>query len=196
MISRAFLVVLLVLGTVVVASAANRNRAEGIAGNTLTTIAGRLAIAYPADRPARYYLIDSLGPIELIPSPAGVGDLYRYEGVTIEVSGNLASQDNQRTLSVEKWAPLEARAAVGFPTVSGPQSTLLILVQFTDIAGSRSVGYFQNLLTGASGSMNAYYAEVSYNMITVTGGPSSVWHELPMPASDSRAKCYISRGFT
>ena len=142
---------------------------------TPVTITGRLATAYPMDHPARYYLTDSLGPIELIPA-ADVGDLYRYEGATIEVTGNLVSQDNQRILYMEKWVALKA---VEFPAVSGPQSTLLVLIRFTDIAGSHSVSYFQNLLTGASGSMNAYYVEVSYNMITVTGGPTSQWYALP-----------------
>ena len=143
--------------------------------NTLTTTQGHLTITYPLGHPARYYLVDDLGSIELIPSSSGVGDLYRHEGKTIEVTGNLVEQDNQRTLYVENWTAL---AAMALPSVSGPQSTLMILIQFSDIAGSHSVNYFQNLLTGSSGSMNAYYVEVSYNTITITGGPTSQWYTL------------------
>lgn len=151
------------------------------ANKTQTSITGRLAVVYPTGHAARYYLIDSLGPIELIPVKE-IGPLYRYDRVTITATGNLVSQENQRVLYMEEWAPLPSQQA-RFPTVSGPQSTLMILLQFSDMAGSHPVSYFQNMLTGSRGSMNAYYVEVSYNSITVTGTTTSQWYTLPHPSS-------------
>jgi len=151
------------------------------ANKTQTSITGRLAVIYPSGHAARYYLIDSLGPIELIPVKE-IGPLYRYDGVTITATGNLVSQENQRVLYMEEWAPLPSQQAK-FPTVSGPQSTLMILIQFSNMAGSHPVSYFQNMLSGPSGSMNAYYVEVSYNSITVTGTTTSQWYTLPHPSS-------------
>ena len=152
-----------------------------LADKTQTTITGRLAIAYPMDHPARYYLIDNLGSIELIPSPAGVGNLHRYEGATIQVTGNLVSQDNQRILYMDNWVTLEAAA---FPAVSGSQSTVVILVEFSDNTASHTAAQIGQLVFGASGNaMNAYYIEVSYNSITVTGGYTSVWNKLSHPTT-------------
>ena len=132
---------------------------------------------------AGYTLTDSLGTIILIPSSEGEGDLYRYNGATIEVTGTLVSQPNQRTLYMEKWVPLQAFGAEGWPTVSGAQSTLVILFQWNNLAGTHTVSYFQSLVTGASGSMNAYFVEDSYNTITVTGGPTSQWYTLGHPST-------------
>jgi M6 family metalloprotease-like protein len=170
---------ILILGAV--SSQIVRSDVEVAANNAETTITARLATAYPMNHSARYYLIDNVGSIELIPSPAGAGDLYRYNGATIEVSGYLVSQDNQRTLYMEKWAPLEARAATGFSAVSGPQSTLVILIQWSNLAGANSVSYFNSLIFAGVNSMNAYYQEVSYGMIWVTGSPTSQWYALPHP---------------
>ncbi len=180
--SRALFVVLLLLGTMVAASAATRNVTEAIGGNTETTISGVLTINYPMDHPAGYLLMtESLGPIVLILSPAGEGDLYRYNRATIEVTGDLVTQDNQWILYVKEWVPLMAVAAL--PTVSGPQSTIMILFQTTDEPGINPVSHFQDLLTGASNSMNAYFVEDSYNTITVTGNPTSQWYTLPHPST-------------
>jgi M6 family metalloprotease-like protein len=152
------------------------------------------------DHPARYYLIDNLGPIELIPSAAGVGNIHRYEGVTIQVTGNLVSQNNQRTLYLDKWVPLEARAAAEFPAVSGPQSTVVILVEFSDNTASHTAAQMGELVFGTSGNaMNAYYIEVSYNSITITGGYTSVWNKLSHPTTyynvNTWSSCAVSGDF-
>jgi M6 family metalloprotease-like protein len=170
---------ILILGAV--SSQIVRSDVEVAANNAETTITARLATAYPMNHSARYYLIDNVGSIELIPSPAGAGDLYRYNGATIEVSGYLVSQGNQRTLYMEKWVPLEARAAMGFSAVSGPQSTLVILIQWSNLAGANSVSYFNSLIFAGVNSMNAYYQEVSYGMIWVTGNPTPQWYALTHP---------------
>jgi len=167
----------------VAASATSRNITEVIADNTQTTVTGQLAVAYPMNHSAGYTLTDSLGTIILIPSSEGEGDLYRYNGATIEVTGNLVRQDNQRTLYMEKWVPLQAFGAEGWPTVSGAQSTLVILFQWNNLAGTNPVSYFQSLVTGASNSMTAYFDEDSYGMAWVTGGPTSQWYTLPHPST-------------
>jgi len=144
------------------------------ANSTYVRITGRLATLF--GRTARYYLKDDLGLIELI-IDAGAGDLYRYEGMTIQVSGYLVSQDNRLTLYVEKWTPLEA-APLG--AVSGTRSAVVILVEFSDNTASHTVNYFQQLIFG---QMNAYYVEVSYNSIQITGSVTIQWYKLSRPTT-------------
>ena len=57
---------------------------------------------YQMDYPARYYLDDGLGAIELIPPTSGAGDLYRYEDSTIEVYGDLVTKGDERTLYMKQ----------------------------------------------------------------------------------------------
>jgi M6 family metalloprotease-like protein len=168
----------------VVASAASGNVTKAIGDDTQTTITGRLAVYYPMDHSAGYSLIDSVGEIELIPGPGGAGNLYRYAGATIEVTGNLVSQDGRRILYVEKWLPAEVSVEWAQPTtVTGPQTVLMILAQFPDIAGARAPWYFQSVINGRP-SMNTYFVEDSYSMITVRGNPTSSWYTLPNPSTD------------
>jgi len=169
----------------VVASAASGGMTEAVSSDTQTTITGRLAVYYPMDHPAGYSLIDNVGEVRLIPGPAGAGDLYRYAGTTIEVTGNLVSQDGRRTLYMEKWVPAEVSASYLPPTtVTGTQTLLILLIEFPDIAGTHLTPYFQNLITGLVGSMNRYFGEDSYGIIAVTGNPTSRWYTLPHPSTD------------
>jgi len=64
-------------------------------------------------------------------------------------------------------------------TVTGPQTVLILLIEFPDLAGIHMPWYFQNRIR----SMNAYFVEDSYNMITVTGGPTSQWYMLSNPST-------------
>jgi M6 family metalloprotease-like protein len=173
------LVLLLLLKTIVVASVTSGNVPEAMGDNTQTTVTGRLVINYPEDYPASYYLIDSLGEIQLIPSAAGVGPLYQYEGATIEATGNLVTQDGQRILYMETWAPVGVSAAAWDPiTVTGTQRVLLILATFSDINYIHLPSYIQErIYNGSSPSMRLYFEEDSYNIITVTGNPTR-WYTL------------------
>ncbi|MDD1750254.1 MAG: hypothetical protein LUO89_10310, partial [Methanothrix sp.] len=170
-----------------VASTTTQNVTEVMADNT--TITGVLTINYPKGlNPAGYHLTTDLGDvIVLIPNPAVEGDLYRYNGAAIEVTGNLVGG----ILYMENWVPLGGTMAATISTISGPQNTLIILFQTSDHAGTNTVAHFQDVLTGPSPSMNAYFVEDSYNMITVTGSvagpagppPTPQWYTLPQVSS-------------
>lgn len=140
------------------------------ANSTYFKTTGLLAVLF--GRIARYCLIDEFGSIELV-FEYEAGNLYRYGGTTIEASGYLVGEGDQRTLYVENLTLLEVAPTIS--SVSGSQSTITILVEFSDNTASHTVNYFQQLIFS---QMNAYYVEVSYNSIQITGGTTSQWYKL------------------
>jgi M6 family metalloprotease-like protein len=65
---------------------------------------------------------------------------------------------------------------VGDPSASGPQSIIVILVEFQDLKHtiSREEIYREMFL-----DMDAYYKEISYNKTWIVGNVTNRWYELP-----------------
>jgi len=146
---------------------------------TYSRIVGELAILY--SQTARYYLIDDQGPIELLLT-SDTEDLYRYDGMSLQLAGYLATQNAERTLQVTDWSALEIQQAAA--SVSGPQSAIVILAEFSDNTAGHTVEYFRQLVFGNTGdAVNAYYVEVSFNQIQVTGDTTSQWYKLSHPTT-------------
>src|SRR5262245_22805952 len=82
------------------------------------------------------------------------------------------------------WArPSDVRAALPTQaaTVSGTQKWLTILCKFQDVAAEpKAKLYFEQLYTHTRG-LDAYWREVSYNAINLTGSTVVGW--LPLPHS-------------
>ena len=163
-----------------VASAATGLVSEAIGSRVQsTTVRGRLAVNYPIDHPTSYFLVDSLGTIGLIPGTSP-GNLYRYDGMTIDVTGNLVGEGEQRTLYIEKWVPVGVGPKWPGPSpVTGVQTVLFLLVRFSNISGTHVPSYFQSLIT----RMAFYFEQDSYSMVTVRRSPTVQWYTLSHPST-------------
>jgi len=138
---------------------------------------GRLAVLLGSE--AKYYLVDDSGAIELVFEPA-TQTPFRHRGKIVDVSGYLASADGRRTLQVENVTLSDVLPAGSVSGVSGSQSAITILVEFSDKTSSHTVSYYQQLVYG---QMNSYFVEVSYNLIQVTGSVTSQWYKLSNPTT-------------
>lgn len=73
---------------------------------------------------------------------------------------------------------------VEFAPVTGTRRVVVLLVDFPDKPGTQTLQHYKDLLfssgTFASGSMRDYYAEASYNKLTVTGEVFG-WFRAPNP---------------
>lgn len=73
----------------------------------------------------------------------------------------------------------------------GDRRTLVLLVDFSDRAATRTQAHYNNMLfssgTHAMGSMRDFYREASYSKLNVigtvsgTGGPTAGWYRAPRP---------------
>jgi len=101
-------------------------------------------------------LIRTKGHPGIVPSPEVI-QMYRDQGSTPP--------------RVVDWqAPLLASP------VTGTRKILVIRVDFSDRVGIQSQTYFNNLVFGTSqGQLKHYYAEVSYNQLTITGTVTATW---------------------
>jgi immune inhibitor A len=102
-----------------------------------------------------------------------------------------------RTFTVIKSRPPRTRAHTlvetnrEFAPVTGTKRVIVLLVDFSDKPGTQTLQHYKDLLfssgTFATGSMRDYYAEVSYNKLTVTGEVFG-WFRAPRP------KTYYTNG--
>jgi PKD repeat protein len=120
---------------------------------------------------------DSGESLELNPPPGA--DVPTRTGTRVRVTGHregdLFAADRVEVLS----SPAEDQAAQ-LAAASGTKRVLVMLVNFqNDTSQPYTPAQAQNTVFGASGSVAAYYTEVSYGITGLTGGVAG-WYTLPM----------------
>ncbi len=109
-----------------------------------------------------------------------------YPNRLVRVVGTLTVKGSEKHMQVASiglapgpLAPITAAA------VSGNQPTLVILVKYSDISAEpHTNSYFvSDILSSTSPSLNLYYQENSFNLVTGITGNVVGWHALPHPYS-------------
>lgn len=107
-------------------------------------------------------------------------DVLDYRAFTIIKSRPPRTRSNTLVESNREFAP-----------VTGTKRVIVLLVDFSDKPATKQLQHYKDLLfssgTYATGSMRDYYAEVSYNKLTVTGEVFG-WFRAPQP------KTYYTNG--
>ncbi|MFX0207958.1 MAG: M6 family metalloprotease domain-containing protein, partial [Candidatus Hodarchaeota archaeon] len=91
---------------------------------------------------------------------------------------------NLKNILKESEFPSEVKAYL--PQLSGTRELLLILVDFSDVAGTKNDVYFENLMWGSRPSLRDYFLENSYNLYTYVAG------KVLDPGADDTAPFYYT----
>ena len=82
--------------------------------------------------------------------------------------------------------PIVSSTGYQVPTISGPQSTLVLPVFFADVGNSTSI---QTVQSRVFDDLSAYLQNVSYGNVSITGRVAPKWYKLPYSMS------YYGSGF-
>ncbi|UXI67802.1 hypothetical protein [Tahibacter amnicola] len=117
---------------------------------------------------------------------AAAGDLYSLVGQRVAVELNEAAA-LPSGLKAEAIVPASLEfspRAAPQPLISGTTVWITILCKFNDIATEQKpVSYFAGQYGNATGQLDHYWREVSYNKINLTGSSAYGWFTLPQPRS-------------
>ncbi len=70
------------------------------------------------------------------------------------------------------------------PMVAGAQPWVTLLCKFSDVSAEpKSLAYFGIMLSNATGRLDNYWREVSYNKVSIAGSAAYGWFTLPHPRS-------------
>lgn len=105
-----------------------------------------------------------------------------YNNRLVIVTGTLTVEGDMRRMQVESIGPTRGTLAqTTSAAVTGPQPTLVILVKYSNIATEpHTNAYFvSDIFSPTTPSLNLYYQENSFNLITGITGTVVGWYTLP-----------------
>jgi CARDB len=143
-------------------------------------------VARPGRASVRYGLVDDRGQwnevlVNELP-PTDTPRLRELSRKRVAISGASVSERpaaiQARSIRLE---PVDSRAAVRSPAVTGPQPWVTILCRFADFpeVTPRQREYFESLMGSSYPGMDHYWREVSYENISLTGSLVVGWYTLP-----------------
>ena len=155
-------------------------------GTTVTLIGKLLALSADVSNGTstlRYLLV--LANASIIDLQFASPPSQSYLNTNVKVVGVLTSVGNEKRMQVTDIGFALSKAVVTAATVSGNQPTLIILAKYSDTTTEpHTNSYFvTDIFSGSSPSLNLYYQENSFGIITGLTGNVVGWNVLPHPYS-------------
>ncbi len=111
--------------------------------------------------------------------------IEKEANITKYVDGPLLHPPNPDVYDESPFVQQSSRV-YSMGTRAGPVERLIvILIEFTDVHNSRSVGHFDDLIFGSgSDTMYSYYREASYGQTSIIGDVVPTWYQSSYPMSE------------